>query len=94
MELLWTKSLQDCTHHQVGSGEFCALLLVSRTFRILSADFTQQCLSSLKNAGLAASDAFQHEWEKATLAMALCERLETIERITDAVDKLGGDVNP
>ncbi|KAF8127162.1 hypothetical protein EV363DRAFT_1452462 [Boletus edulis] len=27
---------------------------------MLSADFTQQCLSSLKNAGLAASDAFQH----------------------------------
>ncbi|KAF8418919.1 hypothetical protein L210DRAFT_3578010, partial [Boletus edulis BED1] len=30
----------------------CALPLVSH--------FTQQCLSSLKNAGLAASDAFQH----------------------------------
>ncbi|KAF8127877.1 hypothetical protein EV363DRAFT_448595 [Boletus edulis] len=42
------------------SDEFCALPLVSRTFRILSADFTQQCLSTLKNAGLAASDASQH----------------------------------
>ncbi|KAF8120549.1 hypothetical protein EV363DRAFT_1370564 [Boletus edulis] len=95
----------------------------------LSADFTQQCLSSLKNAGLAASDAFQHgdppilhanfnlqtpipllrEWAKATLFVVprfttyvtLCERLETIERITDAVEcfydmtsELGGDVNP
>ncbi|KAF8130747.1 hypothetical protein EV363DRAFT_1167202, partial [Boletus edulis] len=38
----------------------CALPLVSRTFRILSADFTQQCLSTLENAGLAASDASQH----------------------------------
>ncbi|KAF8120145.1 hypothetical protein EV363DRAFT_1374840, partial [Boletus edulis] len=49
------------------------------------------------------------EWEKATLFVvprfttyvALCERLETIERITDAVEcfydmtsELGGDVNP
>ncbi|KAF8141891.1 hypothetical protein EV363DRAFT_1309254 [Boletus edulis] len=90
-------------------------------------DFTQQCLSSLKNAGLAASDASQHgdppmlhanfnlqtpipllrEWAKATLFVvpsfttyvALCERLETIDRITDAVEcfydmtnELGGDI--
>ncbi|KAF8451947.1 hypothetical protein L210DRAFT_3514866, partial [Boletus edulis BED1] len=88
----------------------------------LSADFTQQCLSSLKNAGLAASDAFQHGdppilhanfnlqtpipllrdlqyvVPRFTTYVALCERLETIERITDAVEcfydmtsEFGGD---
>ncbi|KAF8452054.1 hypothetical protein L210DRAFT_3516516 [Boletus edulis BED1] len=98
------KSLQDCTHHQT------LLNNVSRASKTLVSQLrTHPSMVIRRCFNLQSPIPLLREWEKATLFVvprfttyvALCERLETIDRITDAVEcfydmtsESGGDVNP